>query len=626
MLSMLFYCSKDSTKVVTPPTVKVSLPIVTTTSASTVTATGAILGGNVTSDGNATITERGVVYATTQNPTTSNTKVAVGTGTGSFTTNVTGVTAGTTYYVRAYAINSQGTAYGSQETFSTTITLSLATITTTAASTITSTGATLGGNVTGDGNATVSECGVVFATTQNPTTSNTKVAIGTGTGSFTSNITGLTAGTTYFVRAYATNSQGTAYGSQVTFTTSLTLSLATVSTTVASNITFFGATLGGNVTNDGNATVIERGVVYATTQNPTTVNIRISIGTGTGSFTSNIAGLTGGTTYYVRAYAVNSQGTAYGSQESFTTNISTPTVTTASASNITSSGATLGGNVTNDGSAAVIERGIVYATTENPTTANTRISIGNGTGSFSSNIAGLIAVKTYYFRAYAINNQGTSYGGNLSFTTAPSSDGTITDTDGNTYATVNIGSQVWMASNLKTTKFNNGLNIPNVTDNTAWNNLTNSGYCWYNNDNANKNTYGALYNWYTVGIGDLCPQGWHVPTRDEWTILTDYLGGAEVAGGKLKEAGTSHWLSPNLGANNASGFSGLPGGCRQGTQPFDGFTAGTFSLFGQAALWWCSTKIMSPSALFYGVVYNYGQFGDGDTYSSAGFSVRCIKN
>jgi len=316
LLILAYNCKPGST---TPEPI-LSQATVTTTAATGVTTTGATLGGNVTGDGNAAVSERGVVYATTQTPTTANTKVAVGTGTGSFTTNVTGLTAGTTYYVRAYAINSQGTAYGSQETFTCSLALSLPTVTTTLASAVTSTGATLGGNVTADGNATVSERGVVYATTQTPTTANTKVAVGTGTGSFTTNVTGLTAGTTYYVRAYAINSQGTAYGSQETFTCSLALSLPTVSTTPAASITSSGATLGGNVTSDGNATVSEKGVVYATTANPTTSNTKVVVGTGgTGSYSTTVTGLTAGTTYYVRAYAINSQGTAYGSQVTFTT-------------------------------------------------------------------------------------------------------------------------------------------------------------------------------------------------------------------------------------------------------------------------------------------------------------------
>jgi uncharacterized protein (TIGR02145 family) len=139
----------------------------------------------------------------------------------------------------------------------------------------------------------------------------------------------------------------------------------------------------------------------------------------------------------------------------------------------------------------------------------------------------------------------------------------VSDVDGNTYKVVIIGTQVWMAENLKTTKYSDGTPIPLVTDNTAWSNLTTPGYCWYNNDSATiAQTYGALYNWYTVNTGNLCPAGWHVPTDAEWTILITYLGGEDVAGGKLKEAGTAHWSSPNTGATNETGFTALPGGFR----------------------------------------------------------------
>jgi hypothetical protein len=395
----------------------ITLPILTTAAITNITSSGATSGGNITNDGNAAVTERGIVYATKQTPTTADTKVGAGTGTGSFTSNMTGLTASTIYFVRAYAINSLGTAYGSQETFTSSMSLSPATVTTSAPTNLTSTGVTLGGNVTSDGNATISERGVVYATTQTPTTSNTKVAIGNGTGIFTSNITGLTANTIYYIRAYAINSQGTAYGNQETFTTSLALSLSTVTTTVATNISATGATLGGNVTSDGNATVSERGVVYATTQTPTTANAKVANGTGTGIFSSNVTGLTAGTVYYVRAYAINSQGTAYGSQQSFTTGliITQATVTTTIATSITSSAATLGGNVTSDGNATVTERGIVYATTPTPTTSNDKVAIGTGTGNFSTNVTGLNSGTTYYVRAYAINSEGTAYGNQETF-------------------------------------------------------------------------------------------------------------------------------------------------------------------------------------------------------------------
>jgi formylglycine-generating enzyme required for sulfatase activity len=397
-----------------------SLATVTTTAVTTFTETTAVLGGNVTNDGNAEVTERGIVYATTQNPTTANTKVILGTGTGIFGNSVPGFESNTIYYVRAYAINSQGTSYGSEVSFKTNPILALATVTTTAVTIFTTTTAVLGGNVTSDGNATVTERGVVYATTQNPTTSNTKVTMGTGTGIFSNTVTGLTANTTYYIRAYAINSQGTSYGSEVSFKTYPILAMATVTTTAVTTFTTTNAVLGGNVTSDGNATVTERGVVYATTQNPTTSNTKVTMGTGTGSFSNTVTGLTANTTYYVRAYAINSQGTAYGSEVSFKTSqtLTLATVTTTAITTFTLTTAVMGGNVTNDGNAAVTERGVVYSTSQNPTTSNSKLTIGTGTGSFSNTVTGLTANTTYYVRAYAINSQGTAYGSEVSFKTS----------------------------------------------------------------------------------------------------------------------------------------------------------------------------------------------------------------
>lgn len=196
------------------------------------------------------------------------------------------------------------------------------TVTTSAPSNVTTNSATCGGNVTSDGGATVTARGVCWSTSQNPTISNNHTADGTGTGSFTSSITGLVESTTYYVRAYATNSKGTAYGTQQSFTTNgggSSATIPTVTTSTPSNVTTNSATCGGNVTSDGGATVTERGVCYSTSPNPTTLSMTYPCGSGTGVFTCNLTGLYESTTYYVRAYAINSEGTAYGTQKSFTT-------------------------------------------------------------------------------------------------------------------------------------------------------------------------------------------------------------------------------------------------------------------------------------------------------------------
>ena len=186
--------------------------------------------------------------------------------------------------------------------------------------------------------------------------------------------------------------------------------------------------------------------------------------------------------------------------------------------------------------------------------------------------------------------------------------------------TVRIGTQIWMAENLKTTRFNTGLSIPLVPDSATWSALKAPGYCWYNNDSiTNKNTYGALYDWYAVQTGDLAPKGWHVPTDSEWTVLTTYLGGTSLAGGPLKEAGTLHWSSPNTGAKNTTGFSALPGGYRGAIGPFT--DSGTYGI------WWSSTAYNTLYAWYRNMSY------DGVTvtptyydYYNDGFSVRCVKD
>ncbi len=351
------------------------LPTVNTTTVSNINQASASSGGNVTTDGNTSVTARGICWSTSQNPTTSNSHTTDGTGTGVFTSSITNLTANTTYYVRAYATNSQGTSYGSQYSFNTSQIITSPTVSTTAISDITQTTASSGGNVTSDGNTSVTARGVCWSTSQNPITSNSHTTDGTGTGVFTSSITNLTANTTYYVRAYATNSQGTSYGSQYSFNTSQIITSPTVSTTAISDITQTTASSGGNVTSDGNTSVTARGVCWSTSQNPITSNSHTTDGTGTGVFTSSITGLAANTTYYVRAYATNSQGTDYGSQYSLITNqtVSTPTVSTTAASNITQFSASIGGKVTSDENASITTRGICWNTSQYPTTSNNKM-------------------------------------------------------------------------------------------------------------------------------------------------------------------------------------------------------------------------------------------------------------
>lgn len=201
-------------------------------------------------------------------------------------------------------------------------------------------------------------------------------------------------------------------------------------------------------------------------------------------------------------------------------------------------------------------------------------------------------------------------------------DGTVTDIEGNSYKTVVIGNQEWMAENLKTTKYNDGTDIPLEEENKTWIAITTPAYCWYSNDQHNKDYFGALYNWHAVYTGKLCPEGWRVPTDDEWTQLTDFLGGLEIAGGKLKQSGTELWNSPNFGANNESGFSALPGGYRYGY--FWG--NGEFYEKGLNGYFWTSTEYTDTHARTRTVNAERAKVYQSVFVKNNGFCVRCMKD
>ena len=210
----------------------------------------------------------------------------------------------------------------------------------------------------------------------------------------------------------------------------------------------------------------------------------------------------------------------------------------------------------------------------------------------------------------------------------------LTDIDGNEYETVQIGNQCWTAKNLKTIHYTDGTLIPIVTDNNEWQNLgsTEKGYCFYNNYVTGGNTYGVLYNYQTATNGEvfdeisqtpiqgICPDGWHLPNKDEYNLLIDELGGPDVAGGKMKEIGTAHWIDPNTGADNSSGFTALPGGFR--------LYLGSFHYLGEVATFWSSTE-GSAEIAYYMTLHNddaNAGIDDFSYYKSQGMSVRCLKD
>ena len=415
----------------------------------------------------------------------------------------------------------------------------------------------------------------------------------------------------YFLVAYAGNNESNPV--QV-----ISNPIIVVTTNPPSSITTVSAVLGGIINASNGTIIVDRGIVF---RKDNSGGSGYSLGAGIpGIFNITVPSLLPNTKYYYYAWANTNQNVrVQGVELSLTTlPLSVATLNTSVPTNVFSSSATLGGNVTSDGGLVITENGVVYSTIQNPTNSNNKMAIGSGINAYQKNITNLTPNTTYYVRAYAINGQGIAYGNQISFTTTPKTvnTGKVMDIEGNTYKTVTIGTQAWMAENLKTTKYRDGSQIPNVIDNVAWYSLTNGAYCWCKNLASNKDTYGALYNYFTVISGKLCPVGWHVPSDEDFNILISFLGGESVAGGKLKETGTLHWLSPNSYATNSSGFTALPGGAR---------TVNEFLYFGNSAGFWSSTEVYSETAWTCWLTNSsngFSKYNNSDKHD--GYSIRCV--
>jgi hypothetical protein len=294
-----------------------NVPSITTIPISNLTAFSAISGGNISSQGSSSIIAKGVCWSTSINPTINNSLTNNGTGNSNFSSSMNSLSQNTTYYLRAYATNANGTAYGNQITFITSAaSVSIPSITTVSASNITLNSCMSGGNISSSGSSSISAKGVCWNTSSNPTINNYLTIDGNGSSNFTSSLSSLSQNTTYYLRAYATNSNGTAYGNQISFTTG---SLPNISTISAFNITQNSSISGGNITSQGGSSILSKGVCWSTSSNPTINNSLVNNGSGNANFSSTLTPLTSNTLYYARAYATNSFGTSYGNEITFNT-------------------------------------------------------------------------------------------------------------------------------------------------------------------------------------------------------------------------------------------------------------------------------------------------------------------
>ena len=398
-------------------------PTVTTENISLITSTSAVSGGNVLFDGGSSVAQRGVVYSTDSGVflnssgswTTFN-----GNGAGSFASNLTSLSSSTQYFVRAYAVNSIGVSYGNRLSFTTLSNqINLPTCTTSAVSLITQSSASCGGHVLQDGGSSVTHRGVVYGVIPNPTTMNITTFDGNGVGTYVSILSGLNPSTLYYVRAYATNVLGTAYGQELSFTSSNPpLSPPNVTTSGVSSITSNGAISGGNVVSDGGSAVLFRGVAFGTSSEPLISGNITQDGNGTGVFSSSLTNLLHSRLYYVRAYATNAVGTSYGGEFSFTTLSALPALSTMPVTQITSNSGRSGGLVFSDGGHTVTARGVAFGISQEPNLTGTYTVNGSGLGTFTSDLIGLLPNTQYFVRSYASNQVGTSYGNQLAFMTS----------------------------------------------------------------------------------------------------------------------------------------------------------------------------------------------------------------
>jgi len=396
-----------------------------------------------------------------------------------------------------------------------------------------------------------------------------------------------------------------------------------IGSTTIDSYSYYTATISTTLTSTGGNKITQHGHCWSTNNEPTTEDDHTQLGSKneTGKFTSEIDGLESNTKYYIKPYTNHSLGTVYGETKDFSTiNTGKPIVKTSDVTDITIYTVTCGGNVENDSGSVVTARGVCWNKTGNPSLENfLNYTIdGSGMGGFSSNVTELQEISTYFIKAYATNENGTAYGEERSFVTLAACGALILNYDGQVYHTVEIGNQCWFKENL-----NIGEKIYGSQN--QQNNSTVEKYC-YNDSESNCDEYGGLYRWdeamqYVTNEGakGICPEGWHIPTDDEWDVLVNFLGGSGVAGGKMKETGTAHWNSPNTDATNSSGFTGLAGGGHN-------FFSSSFYDLGYYGNILSSSDVDASHAWTRRLYYDANDVFRTSQYKTEGFSVRCLQN